>query len=414
MSQPQELSDGVGEGTPLLPLAGVRVLELGVWVAGPATATLLADWGATVIKLEPPSGDPLRGMANPGIGRDINPPFELDNRGKRSVALNLASAEGRAAANRLLEASDVFVTNLRPAALGKLGMGAETLRAAYPRLIYCRVSGYGPRGDEAERASFDAAAFWARAGFMAAMQEPEHDPPMPRGGVGDHSTALGAAGAVAAALYQRERTGIGALLDISLYRAGIYVMGWDIAMAIRTGRVAPQTGRAAAPNPILNPYLAGDGRWFYLMNLTADAHWSGFCAAIERPELEHDPRFADIRVRRRHAAELIALLDPIFRTRGRAEWGRRFDAHDVWWASVQSLEEVINDPQAEAANAWVTVPGRDGAPVRMPAGPADFDGVNSAVDTTAPEHGEHTEAVLLEHGYSWGEIAGLKESGAIP
>jgi len=396
-----------------LPLAGVKVLELGVWVAGPATGMLLADWGAEVIKLESPEGDPVRGMANPGMGRDLNPPFEMDNRGKRSIVLNLTNPDGRAAAERLLAWADVFVTNLRLGALRRLRMDAETVRAAHPRLIYGRITGYGPRGDDADRASFDAAAFWSRAGFMSAMTEAGSDPPMPRGGVGDHSTGLGAAGAIAAALYQRERTGQGSLVDVSLYRAGIYIMGWDLSMQIRTGRVAPQTGRGAAPNPILNPYEAGDGRWFYLMNLTADRHWHGFCEAIEHLQLEHDPRFGNLRARRQNASELIAILDPIFLTRGRAEWGARFDAHDVWWAAVQSVPEVTEDAQATAANAWVTVPGRDGAPLRMPAGPADFDGANSAVTRVSPEHGEHTEQVLLELGYDWEEIGRLREGGAL-
>lgn len=397
-----------------LPLAGVRVVELGVWVAGPAAGALLADWGAAVIKLESPQGDPLRGMANPGMGRDVNPWFDSDNRGKRSVALDLRNPEGRALADHLLEQADVFVTNLQVGALARLKMDPETLRASHRRLVYCRVTGYGPRGADADRPSFDGGAFWSRAGFMATMHQPDSDPPMPRGGTGDHTTGLAAAGAIAAALFRRERTGEGALLDVSLYRAGIYVMGWDIAGYLRGVRVAPQTGRQAASNALNNMYEAGDGNWFYLTNLTADAHWPGFCAAIERPDLQHDPRFADYRGRRTHGAELIALLDQIFRTRSRDQWGERFDRHDVWWASAQTVPQVADDPQAAEANAWLNVRGRDGAPVRMPAGPADFDGVNGGVTTIAPEHGEHTEEVLLELGYTWEQIADLKTKGAIP
>jgi len=398
----------------MLPLAGVRVLELGVWVAGPAAAMLLADWGADVIKLESPQGDPLRGMANPGMGRDVNPWFDMDNRGKRSVVLDLTNVEGRALADQLLARADVFVTNLRLPALAKLGMGPETLRAAYPRLIYCRVTGYGPRGEEADRPSFDGGAFWTRAGFMATMHQPACDPPMPRGGTGDHTTGLSAAGAVAAALYQRERTGEGSLVDVSLYRAGIYVMSWDIAGYLRGVRVAPQNGRRQASNVLNSMYMAGDGRWFYLTNLTADRHWPGFCRAIDRPDLEHDPRFADYRSRRANGPELVALLDDVFLSRSREEWGRRFDEHDVWWASAQTVPEVVEDPQAAAANAWVEVPGADGASVRQPAGPADFDGRNAGAVTIGPQHGQHTEEVLLELGCTWEQIADLKAKGAIP
>lgn len=397
-----------------MPLDGVKVLELGVWVAGPAAAALLADWGADVIKLESPTGDPLRGMANPGMGRDVNPWWDADNRGKRSVAVNLATENGRAVAERLLAQSDVFVTNLRGSALAKLGLDPQTVRTAHPRLVYCRVTGYGPRGEEADRPSFDGGAFWTRAGFMATMHQQGSDPPMPRGGTGDHTTGLGAAAAVAAALYQRERTGAGSLVDVSLYRAGIFVMGWDIAGYLRGVRVAPQTGRMAASNALNNMYKAGDDRWFYLTNLTADAHWPGFCLALDRPDLQHDPRFADYRARRENGPTLIDILDTVFATRSRAAWGERFDANDVWWASAQTVPEVVDDPQAAAANAWMTVSDAQDQPVRIPAGPADFDGENSAVQRIAPELGEHTEAVLLEFGYSWEQIAELKAGGAIP
>jgi crotonobetainyl-CoA:carnitine CoA-transferase CaiB-like acyl-CoA transferase len=279
-----------------LPLAGVRVLELGVWVAGPAAAMLLADWGADVIKLESPQGDPLRGMANPGMGRDVNPWFEMDNRGKRSVALDLANPDGRALSGRLIDRADVVVTNLRIPALERLGMDPETLRASHPRLIYCRVTGYGPRGEDEDRPSFDGGAFWTRAGFMATMHQPGCDPPMPRGGTGDHTTGLGAAGAIAVALFRRERTGQGSLVDVSLYRAGIYIMSWDIAGYLRGVRVAAQNGRRGASNALNNMYMAGDGRWFYLTNLTADRVWPGFCVANraagtdDRPALRRLPR----------------------------------------------------------------------------------------------------------------------------
>jgi crotonobetainyl-CoA:carnitine CoA-transferase CaiB-like acyl-CoA transferase len=392
----------------------VRVLELGVWVAGPAAGALLADWGAEVVKLESPQGDPLRGMANPGMGRDVNPWFDHDNRGKRSIALDLRVAEGRAIADRLLAQADVFITNLQPAAVRRLTMDPETVRPAHPHLVYCRVTGYGPLGADADRPSFDGGAFWSRGGFLATMHQPDCDPPMPRGGTGDHTTGLAAAGAIAAALFRRERTGEGSLIDVSLYRAGIYVMGWDIAGHLRNVRLAPQSGRRAATNALNNMYVASDGGWFYLTNLTADAHWPGFCAAIERPDLRDDPRFAGYRARRQHGAELVDILDEVFRARSRAEWGARFDAHGVLWAAGLTVPEIVDDPQAAENHAWITLPDRAGAEVRLPAGPADFDGVNSGVASVGPEHGEHTEAVLLELGYTWEQIAELKAQGAIP
>src|SRR5581483_8996719 len=201
------------------PLSGVRVVELGIWVAVPSAAAILADWGADVVKIEPPDGDPLRGLAATGLvpyQPDVNPAFQLDNRGKRSVVLDLRSPDGRAAAHRLVDAADVFLTNLRRQKLAGLGMDADTLRGRNPRLVYAGLTGYGTEGPERDRAAFDYAAFWARSGIMASLGEPEGPPPTQRPGMGDHMTGLGMAGAIAAALFARERTGIGQEIRMSL------------------------------------------------------------------------------------------------------------------------------------------------------------------------------------------------------
>jgi crotonobetainyl-CoA:carnitine CoA-transferase CaiB-like acyl-CoA transferase len=396
------------------PLTGVRVVEVGIWVAGPAAAGILADWGADVIKIEPPSGDPLRGMGNPARRRDVNPPFELDNRGKRSVALNLADPEGYRIARRLIDGADVFVTNLLPGAVERLRLTEADLRAANPGLVYCRITGYGATGADRDRPGFDGTAFWARPGLMATMAEPGQGPPSPRNAVGDHFTAVAAAAAVCAALLARTRTGVGQLVDTSLYRTGVYAMSWDISMQLRVGAIVPQLGRRAVNNPLVNTYCAGDGRWFYLVNLQADRYWPGLCRAIGREDLAADPRFADLAARRQHAAELVDILDAVFATRGRDEWGAALDREGVIWAPVQSLEEVIADPQAVEAGAWVEVPDGAGGSVRMVAPPAGFSGTPAQPSGPPPEPGQHTEAVLLELGYSWEQIAALKQQGAIP
>lgn len=396
------------------PLEGIRVVEAGVWVAGPAAAGILGDWGAEVVKIEPPEGDPLRGMSNPGRRRDVNPPFELDNRGKRSVAINLTRPEGYQAARRLIDRADVFVTNLLPGSVERLKLTWEELRQTNDRLVYCRITGFGPVGKDRNRPSFDAAAYWSRSGIMAALHEPGCDPPIPRGGFGDHPTAVAAAAGVCAALVARGRTGKGQLVDASLYRAGVYTLGWDVNMQLRVGAIFPQTGRRKVNNPLINPYCAGDGRWFYLANLQADRYWPGFCRVIGREDLLTDERFADIHKRRDNSAELIAILDEVFATRPRKEWGEAFDRGDVVWAEVQTVAEVIEDPQAEAAGVFVNVPDGRGGTVRMVAPPASFSDTPADYRGLAPETGEHTEQVLLEVGYSWEEIIALKESGAIP
>ena len=219
------------------PLEGIRVVELGVWVAGPAAGCVLADWGADVIKLEPPGiGDPARTFSRM-LGADLpsNPIFENDNRSKRSIVLDLASEAGRGVALELLERADVFVTNVRMAGLTRLGLDPKTLQARNPRLVYGAISGYGFAGPDADRAAYDIAGFWARSGIAAALTSPGHHPPFQRGGMGDHNAGLALAGGIAAALFRRERSGSGQLVTTSLLREGIYTLSFDLSMAVRFG-----------------------------------------------------------------------------------------------------------------------------------------------------------------------------------
>ncbi|HXQ22691.1 MAG TPA: CoA transferase [Candidatus Acidoferrales bacterium] len=397
------------------PLEGIRVVEMGFWVAGPGAAGVMADWGADVVKIEPPDGDPMRGMFLNAAGIDvpINPPFELDNRGKRSVGLNLQHADGRAIAHRLLGAADVFVTNLRPAALDKFGLSYDELRGLNPRLIYCHLNGYGLVGDDKDRPAYDVGAFWSRAGIAWSLAPEGAEPPQQRGGMGDHTTALSAVGAVCAALVARHRTGEGQLVSTSLLRTGMYVLGWDLNIRLRFGHVAPPFTRHTVPNPVVSSYRAGDGKWFWLLGLQGDRHWPDVVRAIERPELGTDPRFRDIRARREHVGILVPILDEIFATKPLHEWGTIFDRENVWWAPVQSPDEVVTDPQVRAGGGVVAVPVTDGT-ADMVASPADFSATRWEPSRPAPEFAQHTEEVLLALGYDWEAIAELKEKGAIP
>jgi crotonobetainyl-CoA:carnitine CoA-transferase CaiB-like acyl-CoA transferase len=296
------------ESTMNQPLQGVRVLELGMWVAAPAAGTLLADWGASVIKIEPPGGDPLRGITQPGMPEGSNPWFQMVNRGKRSMAIDLRRRAGRELFDRLLSESDVLIVNLQSSAAQKLGVDAETVRAAHPSLLYCRITGYGAYGPDADRPSFDSGAFWARSGFMTSMMQPGADPPVPPSGVGDMSTALACTGAIAAALFRRASTGEGALIDVSLYRTGIHVMAWNIAGQLRGIPVFRHPQRDQVLNALYNVYRAADGLDFYLTMNTPDPYWPGLCRAIGRSELIDDPRYDVFANRMRNASGLVGLL----------------------------------------------------------------------------------------------------------
>ncbi|MBK9545250.1 MAG: CoA transferase [Dehalococcoidia bacterium] len=397
------------------PLAGIKVVEMGVWVAGPSCAAILADWGAEVIKIEPPEGDPFRGLGAL-LGASINPPFELDNRGKRSIALNLAVEDARNIAGDLIDAADVFVSNMRPGALERLGMTYEKLSDTNPGLIYCNVTGYGPETPEANRAAYDVGAFWARAGVVMGLTPEGASPPLQRGGMGDHMTGANAAGAISAALFNREKTGRGQRVAVSLTRIGVYMMGWDTNTQLRTGMpYAPPADRFHAPNPLINPFQDKDGHWFYLLMLQGDRHWPDFLRALGNPpELADDERFRDIPNRFANAPLLVGILDRMLATKPLAEWGPVFDSNDVWWAPIQNVTEVVQDPVVRAAGAFVTMDGPDG-PVEQVNTPVDFYGTPTKPGEWAPELGQHTETILLEDlGYDWDRIASLKELGAIP
>src|SRR3954452_5931115 len=396
-------------------MEGIRVVEVGMWVAGPSAAAVLGEWGPDVIKIEPPDGDPCRGLLSAFGGDGSSPPFELDNRNKRSIGLNLSTPEGQRIAAQLVDQADVFVTNARAVALERAALDYETVSARNPRLVYASVSGYGLEGDDRDRAAYDVGAFWSRAGVAAALTPDGVDLPYQRGGMGDHMAGMAAAGAVAAALLSRERSGKGQLVSTSLMRIGMYMIGWDLSMSLRLGLpVVPMTVKAP-PNPLINAYTAGDGRRFWLLGLQADRHWPDVLRAIERPGWADDPRFSSIEARFVNSAELVTELNAAFATKSLAEWTPIFDREDVWWAPVQYGHEIVDDPQAHAGGGFAAAPPNDGgAPVTMVASPVDFAGTPWAPRSMPPEFAQHTEEVLLELGYDWDEIIALKDSGAIP
>lgn len=394
------------------PLDGIRVVELGVWVAGPGAGGILADWGADVVKVEPPGGDPARTFQRMlGGDLDVNPVFELDNRGKRGIALDLSTERGVDVANRLLGSADVFLTNIRPDALDRLGLGPDALLVRHPALVYALITGYGLAGPDAGRAAYDIAAYWARGGIAASLRTPGGPLPFQRGGMGDHSAAMTGAAMVSAALVGRARTGRGGLVSTSLLRQGAYTLGFDVNVALMWGRSLAIGVRETMPSPTVNNYTAGDGRAFWIVGLEGERHWPALARAVGRPEWLTDERFATPVGRAVNARELIAELDAVFAERPLAEWAEAFEAEpDLFWSPVNTIEDLVADEQFHAAGGVVQVPDEGGG-WPMLATPADFDGRPPQPRWRAPRHGEHTREVLAEAGLDAPAIDALVADG---
>ncbi len=397
-----------------LPMEGVRIVEVGVWVAGPAAGGILADWGADVIKIETPQGDPAR-IFGAMLGGDVdsNPPFELDNRAKKSIVLDLGKPEGRKLAVELIQSADVFLTNLRSSTLKTMQLDYASLEKVNPRLIYCAITGYGTEGPDADRPAYDIAGYWARSGIADQLTPPGDDPPFQRGGMGDHTAGLAGASAVSAALYQREKTGKGRFVSTSLFRTGIYTISFDINVFLMWGLKIQAGRRENMGNPAINNYTAKDGKKFWIVGLEGSRHWPPLARAVGRPEWIDDERFKEPGDRAQNATELIALLDEIFAEKNMAEWEAEFEKEpDFFWAPLNSLEDLVADPQFQPGGGMVEVPDSTGS-VSMVASPVDFDGTPPQPKFVAPKLGEHTSDILAEIGKSAEEIAALYDAGIL-
>lgn len=394
-------------------LQGLKVVDFTAYIAGPGAACILADWGADVIKVERPEGDAMRhifGDLKTDLG--ANPTFDLDNRGKRGIVLDISKPDGREALARLAAQADVFLTNVRPASLKRAGLDDETLRKANPRLVYAVITGYGLEGPEAHKPGFDVTAFWARAG-VANMTAPKGmDPFLIRSGVGDHTTSLATVSAILAALYERQRTGQGRLVQTSLLATGIYVMGSDLAVQLKFGRLASARTRDNPINALANFYKSSDGRWFVHNPRGAGGGWEAFCGAAGRPDLVTDERFATGKARRENARDLTVEFDRAFAALPFAEIARRLDEADLVWAPVQTPADVAADPQAAAAGAFIEVEDGQGGTFRSVASPARFPGADAERRPASPGLGEHTREVLAELAYAEAEIEAMLAAGA--
>jgi crotonobetainyl-CoA:carnitine CoA-transferase CaiB-like acyl-CoA transferase len=394
-------------------LKGLKVVEFASYIAAPGAAGILADWGADVIKVERPQGDPMRNaFADAKSEITINPTFGMDNRGKRAVVLDIAKPEGRDALARLSQDADVFLTNVRPASLKRARLDDVALRADNPRLIYAVVTGYGLEGPDAHKPGFDVTAFWSRAG-VARMTAPKGaDPFILRTGVGDHTTSLATVSAILAALYEREKTGVGRLVQTSLLATGIYTVGSDLAVQLAFGRVASNRARTEPFDPLANFYKSRDERWFVLNPRGGASDWPILAATCDRPDLVEDARFRTGRLRKDNTRDLVAIFDAAFAALDFDEIARRLDAADLVWAPVQTPAEVAADPQAQAAGAFVDLEDGQGGSYRSPAAPARFPGADLDSRPRAPDLGEHTREVLAAAGYAPEAIDAMFASGA--
>jgi crotonobetainyl-CoA:carnitine CoA-transferase CaiB-like acyl-CoA transferase len=398
------------------PMAGVRVLEVAAWTFVPAAGAVLADWGADVIKIEHPlHGDPQRGLAAGGMlpMSDVNFMIEIPNRGKRSVGLDIGSDAGRELLYRLAGQADVFLTNFLPDARRRLRIEVEDLRAANPDIIYVRGSGNGVRGPESEKGGYDATSYWARGSVASLVSQGDEYPRNQPIAFGDIAGGQTIAGGIAAALFERASTGKTSVVDVSLLSYGLWNASPHIVLSKMLGlaELPPRT-RAQVSNPITGAFKTSDGRTLQLVMLQSDRYWSKLCELLDRKDLRDDPRFIDARARGKNSAECVAELDAEFGRRTLKECADLLSQQEGPWAVHQRPLDVYDDEQVMANGYIRTVQGADGTDFELVANPVQFDEEPPHL-VRAPEMGEHTEAVLLDLGLTWEELAELKAAEVI-
>jgi crotonobetainyl-CoA:carnitine CoA-transferase CaiB-like acyl-CoA transferase len=393
---------------------GVRVVELAQYVMVPAASTMLADLGAEVIKVETPGvGDPYRSLVVDRRSTE-GPNFSLEqnNRGKKSVCIDLKSAEGHALLCRLIESADVFMTSLRPAAIRKLGLTVEDLRAHNPKLIYARANGLGFSGPEAGKAGFDASSFWARGGFGHILSMEGSYTRQPRA-VGDHASAVSLAFGIAGALFKRASTGEPSLVETSLLSMATWMLSNDLVASQDPGYPPNILQRAVEQNPLVGTYRTRDGRWIQLVFLDSGRFWPGLCATLGIDALIDDPRFHDAAARMAHGRELMSIFEEAFGSRDWADWQPRFEAFDAPWELVQNLHDLYSDPQTIENGMIFEIDTKDGYPVKLVSAPLTVDGRAAHADTPAPGCGEHSDDIFTALGLDDAQIEGYRTAGVI-
>ena len=399
------------------PLAGLKVIEIANWVSGPTCGVMLGDYGAEVIKVEhlQTGGDPTRGwIPEPDPPPEhINYVFQHVNRGKRSLALDLGSEKGREVFAKLVGESDVLLTNLRITTAEALGIDYETVSAVNPRLVYGRLTGYGDAGPDRDRPGYDMLSFWARSGLMSVFSPPDEEPlPLPCS-LGDVTTGTYMFGGIMMALYERERTGKGSVVDTSLYAAGTWGSAESIWCMLIDGRPLRSITEYIKANPLVQLYRCGDGKWAQLCMLQSDKAWAPFCSVIEMSELAEDARFRTLEDRAIHSLQLSGIVQEQFLREPRDYWAARLDEAGLPWEPVSTVDEVVTHRQMQMSGRIVEVEHPEHGIMKQLAPPYRVNRETFASSEPAPEFGGSTEDVLLGLGYSWEEILGLKEAGVV-
>jgi formyl-CoA transferase len=394
--------------------SGLKVVDLASFIAGPGAAVILSDFGADVIKVEPPSGDTWRiGYKIPPVARSKdNYPWHLNNRNKRGLALDLKSPRAVEVLERLVKWADVLIVNTPQPARKKLKLVYEDVAQWNPRLIYADITGYGDKGPDAALPGFDITAYWARSGLLSLTRDAGAPPTLPVAGSGDHATAVSLYSAIVTALYRRERTGKGSYVTTSLLASGVWACGVSVQAALVDATFFPLHNRLEPPNAIFNVYRSSDDNWFLLV-VTPD-HWPALATGIGRPDLLTDARFADAAKLAANSKQLTAILDELFGSRPMAHWQEVLDAAHITYGVVRAPSEVIRDPQLVQNDIVVPLEGAGGNLKLTVSSPFKLHDAPKVSAKRAPEIGEHGEEILKDLGFDAKGIESLRASGTVP
>ena len=396
------------------PLDDITVIEIDNWMAAPSAGAILADLGAKVIKIEPLSGDPMRGMGRPakieGKIKDHDFQFDVDNRGKKSIQLDLTKDDALEIVKKLCAKSEVFMCNLLAKRQEKFGLDPASLSKINPRIVHATLTGYGTQGPDAWRPGYDVTAFFGRSGMYDAMREGDEGiVPMARTAQGDHTTGLAMAAAIMAALRQAEKTGKYQSVETSLFETAVWTQATDYSITAVDNAPLRKRARAEQLSATANRYPCGDGSWI-VFNMPEPFWWPRFADALGKPEWKDDERFLEGRDRYKNMSTLVPMIDEILMTKSRDQWGQIMDQHGIIWGPVLGLHEVVKDPQADAINLFPKMEVEGVGDYRTVRIPMNFHTFNALPSEPAPTSGQHTKKILSELGYSSSEINALTKN----
>lgn len=392
---------------------GIRVVEVAGWMAAPGAAAMMADLGADVVKVEPLRGDPVRGVIRqPEVDPPLDAPFQMDNRGKRGIAVALDQPQGQELVRRLCDGADVFLNNLLLRRQEKFGLDADTLLGRNARLVHATLTGYGLEGPDATRPGFDITTFFGRGGITHSITEPGEQAPRARPAQGDHAAALAMLAAVLAALRLVERTGQGQVIDVNLLATAAWTMSSDLSSTLVDGQEPLALGRRRRRHALHESFRTADDRWILLF-MPEPHWWPRFCATVGHPEWADDPRLATFQSRLDNMPLVTDLMDEVFATRTLAEWGRLFDEAGLTWGPAATVSEVAADPHAAAVGTFPEVEHPVAGTFRTVAAPMKLRGQDISPRGPAPDLGQHTREVLAEIGLSGAELDALVAAGTV-